>query len=389
MAYLMSDMAAGSNAALQLQQNMGAAPLAEQAGKAQAEKTIADTEKAKLSNLIAETDFKASEDSKNKLKTLATSPEFKAADEVKKLQMMSVVQFESGDIQNGSKTILASETLDAKKIATDQKQLDLQSQQIGNAYSVISAVPDDKVEEYAKMLPAQTLKPLVDAVGPQNWAKMSGTEKKEAAKNLMLNAKGQMAKQLKDIEVSKQEAINASRERIAIIRENGAMNRKMMGGDNHDMRDWNIYTKAQEAIEKSGKKTLEKLDANVDSASKSLDKAIFFKSDETAAYEKAVKARDDFMRKQIKDEINLAESAPKFPGKSAIIDNLKKEFELFPEPEEKTKNKAKPTSGAPTGATSNKYTEQNPAKPASKEEYEKLPPDSYYMQDGVLKRKKG
>ena len=40
-------------------------------------------------------------------------------------------------------------------------------------------------------------------------------------------------------------------------------------------------------------------------------------------------------------------------------------------------------------ATSNKYTEQNPAKPTSKEEYDKLPPNSYYMQDGVLKRKKG
>ena len=46
---------------------------------------------------------------------------------------------------------------------------------------------------------------------------------------------------------------------------------------------------------------------------------------------------------------------------------------------------AKPSAAA----TSNKYTQDNPAKPTSKAEYDKLPPGSYYEQDGAVKRKKG
>jgi len=61
-------------------------------------------------------------------------------------------------------------------------------------------------------------------------------------------------------------------------------------------------------------------------------------------------------------------------------------FSTIPEAVKAAKERSK-AGGAV--ATSNKYTEQNPAKPTSKEEYDKLPPNSYYMQDGVLKRKKG
>ena len=42
MAFLMTDAAKGSDAAMTLMQNMGAAPLAEEVGKAQAEKVMAN-----------------------------------------------------------------------------------------------------------------------------------------------------------------------------------------------------------------------------------------------------------------------------------------------------------------------------------------------------------
>jgi hypothetical protein len=61
-------------------------------------------------------------------------------------------------------------------------------------------------------------------------------------------------------------------------------------------------------------------------------------------------------------------------------------FSTIPEAVKAAKERSK-AGGA--GATSNKYTQDNPAKPTSKEEYDKLPANSYYMQDGVLKRKKG
>jgi len=408
MAYLMSDAAAGSNAAMTMMQNMGGAPLAADVGQAKAEQVIAEAQKAKLSTLVAEAGFQASQDSKAKLQELAKSPDFIAADDAQKLRMAASIQMQAGDVENGSKTLVASETFDAKKVATAQKLLDQQAQEIGNAYGVISAVPDDQVEQFVSRLPESTRKILEDKVGAENWASMPPAAKKEATKNLMLNAKGQMATQVKLIELQKQELLNQSRERIAFIRENAITSRRLAGGDDRDMRDWNIYTRAQENIERSGRKTLEKLDAEVEAADAAQQKSkigVFFDSSKPSAetedtYMKAVAKRDEFKRNQIQKELNLALSAPEFPGKASVVDNLVTELELYgvsTKPgKDKPKVEAKPTAPSkpkeePTAkpVTSNTYTESNPAKPTTEQEYNKLPAGSYYMQDGVLKRKKG
>jgi hypothetical protein len=387
---------------------MGGAPLAADVGQAKAEQVLANTQKAKLANLVAETGFKAGEESRAKLKELQQSPDFQTAlaeqDYGKVLRMTGATQMMSSDVENGAKTIAAAETLDAKKIATQQKQLDLAAQQIGNAYGVISAVPDDKVEEYAKQLPPETLKTLVNEIGEANWNKMDGAQKKKAAGNLMLNAKGQLATQLKQIEAQKQILINESRERIARIRENALTERRLGGGSDRDMRDWKIYQNAQENIERSGRKTLEKLDAEVEAADLAQTKSkvgIFFDSSKPTketedAYKAAVAKRDEFRRSQVQKELNLAISAPDFPGKKTVIENLSTELELYGKPKDEGKPESKPEAkpaapAKPSGkeVPSNTYTESNPAKPTSKQEYDKLPPGSYYMQDGVLKRKKG
>jgi hypothetical protein len=322
----------------------------------------ATLEKTKLANLVADTGFKASEESKAKLKQLAQTDEFKAADDEQKLRLSAAVQFQNGDVENGSKTLTAAELYATRAVAIKQRDLDQQAQQVGNAYGVISAVPDDRVQEFVDNLPEASKKALVSQIGEANWNKMSGAEKKEAAKNLMLNAKGQMATQLKAIELEKQALVNASRERIATIQADARIQSRHIGAD-RDMRDWNIYTKAQESIEKSGKKTLETLDKNVETAQANLDKTWFFSATEKADYEKAVKARDDFKRNQIKKEITLATSAPNFPGKNIVLDNLKNELELYgkevtPLKIEEDEPALKPTAAkpaaTPVAATSNK-----------------------------------
>lgn len=370
MAYLMSDMAAGSNAAMTMMENMGAAPLAQDVGQAKAERTIADTQKAKLSNLVAESGFKAGEESRSKLKELQQTPEFQEAlaqqDYGKVLRMSGATQMMSSDVENGAKSITAAEIFDAKKIANQQKDLDLNAQEIGNAYGVLAAVPDDKIEEFVGRLPEPTRKILIDKVGADNWAAMSGTEKKEASKNLMLNAKGQMSTQLKQIEAQKQILINESRERIARIRENALTERRLNGGSDRDMRDWNIYQRAQENIERTGKKTFEKLDADVEAADLAQTKSkigIFFDSskpsaDTEAAYKTAVNKRDESRRNQVQKELNLAISAPDFPGKKSVVENLSTELELYAKPKEEGAGKPEAKPEVKPAA---------PAKPAGKE----------------------
>jgi hypothetical protein len=241
--------------------------------------------------------------------------------------------------------------------------------------SVIAALTDDKVDEFVGRLPEENKKALISQVGEANWNNMSGAEKKEATKNLMFNAKGQLSSQLKQIEIQKAEILAKSRENIERIRQDGLLNRKLTGGTDREMRDWNLYNKASENIDRSGKKTLEKLTEAVDAADAAQEKSkvgLLWNSSqpsEKAAidYKKAVEARDKFQREQIKKQLNLATTAPDFPGKQAVVDNLTKELELFPEPtapkaSKEEKPEAKPAAKAETpaatpaktGATSNK-----------------------------------
>ena len=59
MAYLMSDVAAGSDAALRLQQNMAAAPYVQQEQALEVQQKQANLERTKLANLVADTGIKA------------------------------------------------------------------------------------------------------------------------------------------------------------------------------------------------------------------------------------------------------------------------------------------------------------------------------------------
>lgn len=404
----MTDAAAGGQAALQLQQSMAAAPYVQQQTAAAAEETQLKLqqdrlkasyapqeaalklqqdqetlEKTKLNNLVTSSGFKASEESKAKLKTLADSPEFKAANDPEKLRMAAMVDAQSGNIESLKTNLAAAELLESRQVAVKQKQLDQQAQEVGNAYGVIAALPDDKVQEFVDRLPEANKKALVSQIGEENWNKMSGAEKKEAAKNLMLNAKGQMATQLKAIELEKARIAAVSRERIETIRQDGLLNRRMIGNDSasdkEDRLAWTTYTRAIESVEKSAKKPLEALDKKVSDAEAKLSKTWFFDAGEKAEYQKAVTERDNFKRDQIKKEITLTATAPDFPGKDSILDNLKKELELYGEEETKPKpipipqdtptgkaveGKIPPAKGAP--ATSNKPTakltpEQNQA----------------------------
>ena len=388
----MTDAAAGSNAARTLQQNIYGAQYDEantaaaaeqmqqktQENKIKLEQGQLDVEKSRLANLVADTGFKASQESKQKLRELTDTEEFKTADDAGKVRLWAMTEAKvSGDPTKLASNLQAAEILDAKAIATKQKQLDQNAQVIGNAYGVIAALPDDKVEEFVGRLPEENRKALIGQIGETNWNNMTGAEKKEAAKNLMFNAKGQLSNQLKQIELEKAEILARSRERTEQIRQDGLLNRKLTGGTDREMRDWNLYNKASENIDRSGKKTLDKLTEAVDAADAAQEKSkvgLLWNSAEPSekaalAYRKAVEARDKFQREQIKKQLNLATTAPDFPGKQAVVDNLTKELELFPEPTapkeskpeagNKPAAKAEPTATPATakpGATSNKPT---------------------------------
>lgn len=199
----MTDAAAGGQAALQLQQSMAAAPYVQQQTDAaveqtqlklqqdrlkleqdrlkasyapealalQAQQDQQTLEKTRLSNLVTDTNFKSSEASKASLKTLSETVEFKAASDPEKLRMAAMLDAQSGNVENLKTNLAAAELLESRQIAVRQKQLDQQAQEVGNAYGVIAALPDDKVQEFVDRLPEANKKALVSQIGEVKLAR--------------------------------------------------------------------------------------------------------------------------------------------------------------------------------------------------------------------------
>ena len=389
MAYLMTDAAKGSDAALTLMQNMGAAPLAQEVGQAQAEQVIANTQKAKLSNLVMESGFKASEESRSKLKELQQTPEFQTAlaeqDYGKVIRMSSGVQIATNDVENGAKNLVQAEILDAKKLANQQSQLDLQAVEFTRAAAVINALPEDKVQESFERFPEATRKAVLNQVGgEQQWSSFSNAEKKGVLNNLLMTGQRKTAAQTAAIEELRQTKLADSRERVAEINANWHLANKAGGGTKEELSTLRAYS-AKNRTDFDKLKGVESRVTKAYSDAKVIYEASVLsgKPDMTAKSEMDSRTADikEVQMKQFNIQLSNAKMLPEGSQRDRIMSELTQQAELLGV---KVGNKKteKP-------ASNNIYTESNPAKPTSKQEYDKLDAGSYYMQDGALKRKKG
>ena len=389
MALLMTDAAAGSNAAMTMMENMGAAPVAQDVGLAKAEQVIANTQKAKLANLVAESGFKASEESRSKLKDLQQTPEFQTAlaeqDYGKVIRMSSGVQIATNDVENGAKNLVQAEILDAKKLANQQSQLDLQAVEFTRAAAVINALPEDKVQESFERFPEATRKAVLNQVGgEQQWSSFSNAEKKGVLNNLLMTGQRKTAAQTAAIEELRQTKLADSRERVAEINANWHLANKAGGGTKEELSTLRAYS-AKNRTDFDKLKGVESRVTKAYSDAKVIYEASVLsgKPDMTAKSEMDSRTADikEVQMKQFNIQLSNAKMLPEGSQRDRIMSELTQQAELLGV---KVGNKKteKP-------ASNNIYTESNPAKPTSKQEYDKLDAGSYYMQDGVLKRKKG
>ncbi|CAB4133136.1 hypothetical protein UFOVP252_59 [uncultured Caudovirales phage] len=350
MAYLMTDMAAGGQAALQLQQTMAAAPNVQQveANKMQAQglaiqQEQANLEKTKLANLVSESGFKTDEESKLKLRGYMQTPEaqqaLKEQDYSTIFKNSGAILMQNNKVEEGIKWITAGKNLDSKKIADRQTAIAADMAEAETAIAVLDSLPKEKHALAIENLPENSKKALINLIGEASWNKFTPEEKIAATHEILTKSRSGKAKELKEVELEKARINAETRERIAEMNNATRLQIKSMGNDHlgsdRSMRDWNLYTKAQEAIERTGKKTLEKLDEAVDKADAAMTASIPWYSsnpskEATAAYTKAIEARDNFKRDQIKKEINLATSAPDFAGKNIILENLQQQLALYP-----------------------------------------------------------
>lgn len=406
MAYLMSDMAAGSDAALKMQQNMAAAPyvqesadLAAEQNRIRVQQEQANLEKTKLNTMVEESGFKAKEESRAKIQKIVSTPEFKTADETKKLQMLAAGQFESGDAEGGAKTLQASEVFDAKKIANEQKRLDKDAQVVGNAYAAIHGADEASFPALLEKMPPEQRKAIESQI-PGFFAENNPKLQKSQLEALMMNAKGQLAQRKWEADAARQKATDESRERSRALTDSVRLIIKATGagrsGSKDELAALRVFETQHQKDQVAYKAERRTLDEAVNAAQAEVDKGRLFglfgaSEDTTNKLNKAVQARKDFELDQVERDFATANLLPDGPARNRILQELKRRATLLgsggtPDPKEDTPPKedkpAKPTVPSNTGDAKLKSAVE-----AAGQKYDPSKYDYRIAPDGSIQRK--
>ena len=392
MAYLMSDVAVGSNAALQLQQNMAAAPNVQQveANKMQKQQIKiqqeqANVAKTNLANLVSDADIKASEKSKATLQNLYNTPEFQDAvnkqDNPAILKMTQVALFKAGDTEKAFKLTSEVDKANAAQLANQEKQNILDAQEVSKAHY--------NLEQGATLenLPKEQQDVLIKEVGQANWDKFTPEQRIDVTKNLMMITSKRLTNQLAAIQDEKLEKTNQNKIDVANINVDGKIKAKIIGEEHADARESSKEsaafvrakiseegrnTRAEKRIEEKTWSDVNKeinqvgnaritlnLKNKLDDAKAARQKGPTGSMDQIKLdnnYRDAVNDYNEYQLKNAQRQLDIALSAPdSFKEKKYVVDKLKHNVELFggkTNAEEAEAKKGKPT---PTESTSKPY----------------------------------
>jgi hypothetical protein len=391
MAYLMSDVAVGSNAALQLQQNMAAAPNVQQveANKMQEaqvklQQDQANVAKTNLANLVSDANIKASEKSKATLQNLYNTPEFQDAvnkqDNPAILKMTQVALFKAGDTEKAFELTSEVDKANATKLANQEKQNTLDAVEISKAHYNLEAGAN------LENLPKEQKDVLIKEIGQANWDKFTPEQRVDVTKNLMMITSKRLTNQLAEIQDDKivksgqiKKDINDANNKEKIIikqmgvdsaksieasKESAAFVRAKISEEGKDTRaskriEEKTWSDVNRAIEKVGNPRVElNLKTKLDDAKAARQKGPTGSMDQIKLdnnYRDAVKEYNDYELKNAQRQLDIALSAPdSFKEKKLVVDKLKENVEFFggDKVEEST---AKPTTkDKPKEVTSNK-----------------------------------
>ena len=405
MAYLMSDVAVGSNAALQLQQNMAAAPNVQQveANKMQEQQNTlqsqqikiqqeqANVAKTNLANLVSDANIKATEKSKATLQNLYNTPEFQDAvnkqDNPAILKMTQVALFKAGDTEKASQLTSEVDKANAAQLANQEKQNNLDAVQVSRAYYNL------KEGATLENLPEEQKNVLIKEVGQANWNKFTPEQRVDVTKNLMMITSKRLTNQLEVIQDDRIEKngqfkkdINDANNKTKIIvktigeegldrreesKENAAFVREKIKEEGKDTRDKKrieekTWSDVNRAIEKVGNPRVElNLKTKLDDAKAARQKGPTGSMDQIKLdnnYRDAVKDYNEYQLKNAQRQLDIAVSAPdSFKEKKFVVDKLKQNIALFgsdkaEEPTAKPTTKEKPKEVVKPAATTKPIT---------------------------------
>ena len=405
MAYLMSDVAVGSNAALQLQQNMAAAPNVQQveANKMQEQQNTlqsqqikiqqeqANVAKTNLANLVSDANIKASEKSKATLLDLYKTPAFQDAvnkqDNSAILKMTQVALFKAGDTEKAFQLTSEVDKANAAQLANQEKQNILDAQEVSKAHY--------NLEQGATLenLPKEQKDVLIKEIGQANWDKFTPEQRIDVTKNLMMITSKRLTNQLAVMQDEKLEQTGQNKKDVANINVDGRIRAKIIGEEHADAREASKESAAflREKLKEEGRDTraegrltekswndvnlrLDKVEnpritlnlkTIVDNANAARQKGPTGSMDQIKLdnnYRAAVKDYNDYQLKVAQRQLDIAVSSPdSFKEKKFVVDKLKQNIALFggdkaEEPTAKPTTKEKPKEVVKPAATTKPIT---------------------------------
>ena len=271
MAYLISDMAEGSKAALQMQQNFAAAPdvqqaqanfMQEQQFKLQQEQ--ANVAKTTMENTLKQSAFDQTQEAKAKMNVLVKDQKYLNAKPPEQSRMIAQLQAELFQPEAAEASMKNAAALDLSDLNQQLKQADTNTRNIENAVSIFDALPPDGVKDAVQKMPAASRDALVNTIGKDLYDSMTGDQVKTAANGLMYSGKNKLAlakiEMLQKVADARQEGLDDWRKRT----ERATANKVAQGSDTADdkvaltrLKNYNIssaslsreYTKVQDRLD--------------------------------------------------------------------------------------------------------------------------------------------
>ena len=409
----MSDVAAGSNAALQLQQNMAAAPNVQQveANKMQEQQNTlqkqqlqiqqeqANVVKTNLANLVSDAKIKTTETSKTTLQNLFKTPEFQEAvstqDNPAILKMTQLALFKAGDTEKAFELTSEIDKANAAQLANQEKQNNLDAMEVSKAYANLEAGAT------LDNLPKEQQDVLIKEIGKSNWDKFTPEERVDVTKNLMMITSKRLTNQLAALQDDKIEKngqikkdINAANNKAKIIikqmgvdsaesieasKESAAFLREKLKEEGRDTRankrmEEKTWSDVNKEINQVGNARITlNLKTKLDDAKAARQKGPTGSMDQIKLdnnYRDAVKDYNEYQLKNAQRQLDIAVSAPdSFKEKKYVVDKLKHNVELFgggTNAEEAEAKKSKPT---PTKEQPKEVVKPSTTKPITAEEF--------------------
>jgi hypothetical protein len=388
----MTDVAAGGQAALQLQQTMAAAPNVQQveANKMQEAqvKLQQDQEnlsKTKLANIVADTSIKSEAKKQDIVAKWMQDPANKDKSEADMASGLSKAFMMGGLVEDGEKLSTAAANAEYKQALVKSKEAAQQMQVIGSAYSTIADASPEQFKTLLGQMSEEQKQAITKSI-PKFFEENDPKLQKSQLERLMLTGNQQIMQQklANDAQIHKDR--NAALIKAAEIRVNGMLLAKSMGGsasNKEDMAALKAFDVADRTIESKYKTRVNKAEANLAALEEEIavskakswfgtpNKTLVAKLDAASA---VVKDLDDQI---IADKIRAAKMLPPSRERTSIL-SLLTSVESPPEEEAPTDkpntDKAKPgaapspATGAPAAggkptpaATSNKLTAEQAA----------------------------